>query len=266
MRRALWLLPLVIMVAACNGGGGKPRSVGRAYEVTVVGRLPDSLAAALEQPVEGLPQAEPMFDVGRRPRLDADTRLGRAIVVGSKSRRLEMRHDVWARPQIVVLTDGSSPRRTAALLNAFERRQQVEALRRHHNPRAAETIRKMFGIGMLVPADMGSSMVRPGFVWLSNNAPQGMTNIAVMRGPADVALARHIKGRTDAMHMRLTAPLRPRGLWEMTGDAMGGPYVMRRVGEVTVIAFVYAPESKKRNLMRQLEAALYTIKQQHNGR
>ncbi|MFW5544421.1 MAG: DUF4837 family protein, partial [Prevotella sp.] len=144
---------------------------------------------------------------------------------------------------------------------AFERGQQVEALRRHHNTRAAEAVKKMFGIEMLIPADMGSSMVRPGFIWLSNNAPRGMTNIAVMRGPADVALARHIKGETDAMHMQFTGPPRARGLWEMTGDAMGGPYVMRRVGDVTVIAFVYAPESKKRNLMRQLEAALYTIKQ-----
>ena len=229
MRRSLWLLlPMVLLVAACDVGGGKPRSMGRPYEVTVVGRLPDSLAIALGQTVEGLPQAEPMFDVGRRPHLDPDTRLRR---------------------------------RTAALLNAFERRQQVEALRRHHNPRAAEAVKKMFGIEMLIPADMGSSMVRPGFIWLSNNAPRGMTNIAVMRGPADVALARHIKGETDAMHMQLTGPPRARGLWEMTGDAMGGPYVMRRVGDVTVIAFVYAPESKKRNLMRQLEAALYTIKQ-----
>lgn len=262
MRRSLWLLlPMVLLAAACDGGGGKPRSMGRPYEVTVVGRLPDSLAIALGQTVEGLPQAEPMFDVGHRPHLDPDTRLRRAIVACRKGHRLEVRHDVWARPQIVVLTDGSTPLRTAALLNAFERRQQVEALRRHHNPRAAEAIRKMFGIEMLIPADMGSSMVRPGFIWLSNNAPRGMTNIAVMRGPADVALARHIKGETDAMHMQLTGPPRARGLWEMTGDAMGGPYVMRRVGDVTVIAFVYAPESKKRNLMRQLEAALYTIKQ-----
>ena len=211
MRRSLWLLlPMVLLAAACDGGGGKPRSMGRPYEVTVVGRLPDSLAIALGQTVEGLPQAEPMFDVGHRPHLDPDTRLRRAIVACRKGHRLEVRHDVWARPQIVVLTDGSSSRRTAALLNAFERRQQVEALRRHHNPRAAEAIRKMFGIEMLIPADMGSSMVRPGFIWLSNNAPRGMTNIAVMRGPAGEALARHIKGETDAMHMQLTGPPRAR--------------------------------------------------------
>jgi hypothetical protein len=62
-----------------------------------------------------------------------------------------------------------------------------------------------------------------------------------------------------------------RGLWEMVGDAMGGPYVARtlylptpgkelQAGVFTIFTFVYAPESTKRNKMRQLEAVLYTIK------
>lgn len=93
-----------------------------------------------------------------------------------------------------------------------------------------------------------------------------MKNIVVLRGNVNEALAKNIKGETDEMHMRLVTPEHKRGLWEIVGDAMGGPYVQRQVGDVTVIAFVYAPESKKRNLMRQLEAALYTIKQQHNGK
>ena len=46
----------------------------------------------------------------------------------------------------------------------------------------------------------------------------------------------------------------------MKGDAMGGPYVMRQAGDVVVIGFVYAPEMKKRNLIKQLEAVLTTIK------
>ena len=51
-----------------------------------------------------------------------------------------------------------------------------------------------------------------------------------------------------------------RGLWEMKGDAMGGPYVMRTRGSMAVIGFVYAPEKKKKILIKQLEAALSTIK------
>ena len=46
---------------------------------------------------------------------------------------------------------------------------------------------------------------------------------------------------------------------------MGGPFVMHafvneNTGMVVVVeTFVYAPESNKRNLMRNLEATLYTI-------
>ena len=56
-----------------------------------------------------------------------------------------------------------------------------------------------------------------------------------------------------------------RGLWYMEKDMMGGPFVSharvdRANGRVVVVeAFVYAPERNKRELMRQMEAALYTL-------
>ena len=56
-----------------------------------------------------------------------------------------------------------------------------------------------------------------------------------------------------------------RGLWYMENDMMGGPFVSharvdRPNGRVIVVeAFDYAPKDKKRDMMRQLEAALYTL-------
>lgn len=61
----------------------------------------------------------------------------------------------------------------------------------------------------------------------------------------------------------------------MKGDAMGGPYVMKLMSDadftqgrnilgkynaLVIIGFVYAPEMKKRNLIKQLEAVLTTIR------
>ena len=52
----------------------------------------------------------------------------------------------------------------------------------------------------------------------------------------------------------------------MRGDAMGGPYVSHAVKSpanghtVVAEAFVYAPETRKRNRLRQTEAALYTLR------
>jgi hypothetical protein len=56
-----------------------------------------------------------------------------------------------------------------------------------------------------------------------------------------------------------------RGLWEMENDMMGGPFVSysqidsanNRV--IVTEGFVYAPEKKKRPLIRRLEAAIQTL-------
>ena len=72
-------------------------------------------------------------------------------------------------------------------------------------------------------------------------------------------------GETDSMYMTIPV-LSEKGLWEMKGDAMGGPYVMRCIrlrktgDEIIIIGFVYAPEMKKKILIKQLEAAISTIK------
>ena len=57
-----------------------------------------------------------------------------------------------------------------------------------------------------------------------------------------------------------------RGLWKMVGDMMGGPFVSHaRLDEknqrvVVAEGFVYAPETDKRNFIRRIEAALYTLR------
>lgn len=57
-----------------------------------------------------------------------------------------------------------------------------------------------------------------------------------------------------------------RGLWKMVGDMMGGPFVSHvRLDEknnrvVVVEGFVFAPETDKRNFIRRIEAALYTLR------
>src|SRR3712207_4823373 len=142
----------------------------------------------------------------------------------------------------------------------------------------------MFGMELHIPTDMASAKRGRQFVWFSNNSPTGMKNMVVYKSRhaastadyvalRDSVLGTNIKGETDNMHMRTTPQsvtttisrergrtitIR-RGLWEREGDAMGGPFVSHTVGNITVEAFVFAPGTKKRNLMRQLEAALYAL-------
>ena len=169
------------------------------------------------------------------------------------------------------------------------------------NREMQDEIKKMFGIDMKIPAAMNASKKAKDFIWISNNASSGMQNLLVMKVKSeerragkgkvkseerrmknsnafhvndkaliDSILRTNMQGETDSMYM-VIPHLSERGLWEMKGDAMGGPYVMHRIHRQTsqaakqgynlyIIAFVYAPEMKKKILIKQLEAAISTIK------
>ena len=171
------------------------------------------------------------------------------------------------------------------------------------NGEMQDEIKKMFGIDMKIPAAMNASKKAKDFIWISNNASSGMQNLLVMKvkseerragkgkgkvkseerrmknsnafhvndkAQIDSILRTNMPGETDSMYMVIPV-LSERGLWEMKGDAMGGPYVMHRIHRQTsqaakqgynlyIIAFVYAPEMKKKILIKQLEAAISTIK------
>ena len=158
------------------------------------------------------------------------------------------------------------------------------------NREMQDEIKKMFGIDMKIPAAMNASKKAKDFIWISNNASSGMQNLLVMKVKSeerragkgkvkseerrmknsnafhvndkaliDSILRTNMPGETDSMYMTIPVLLE-RGLWEMKGDAMGGPYVMHRIHNLYVIGFVYAPEMKKKILIKQLEAAISTIK------
>lgn len=56
-----------------------------------------------------------------------------------------------------------------------------------------------------------------------------------------------------------------RGLWMVQNDFMGGPFVINTVLDeehnriIYMMAYVYAPDGKKRNMLRQVENILYTV-------
>ena len=144
------------------------------------------------------------------------------------------------------------------------------------NPDKQQLVKRLFGIDIKIPAQLDDSKQAKDFLWLSNNAARGMQNLIFLRVNAryekkgiDSLLRKNMIGETDDMYMQLSYPKRhyphlTQGLWEMKGDAMGGPYRMGRVpldeDAIYIIGFVYAPEMKKRNLMKQLEAVMSTAR------
>ena len=233
------------------------------------------------------------------------------VNIGERDFSVTLRHDENASPQNIIRISARSAQQLRERLNGERLRHIVDEVELKHladiisgnpskqNKEMQDEIKKMFGIDMKIPAAMNASKKAKDFIWISNNASSGMQNLLVMKVKSEERRAEKVKseerrmknsnafhvndkalidsilrtnmpGETDSMYM-VIPHLSERGLWEMKGDAMGGPYVMHCIHKQTsqaakqgynlyIIAFVYAPEMKKKILIKQLEAAISTIK------
>lgn len=156
-------------------------------------------------------------------------------------------------------------------------------------------IKQTFGMNLYYPKGLSNIQEYPNFYWATNNAPRARRDMIIYQFPytsesvfekdsliakRNEVLGEYITGDFDSKMTTSINAFGPiykkleydglfraelRGLWEMTTDMMGGPFVMQAfVNEntnmvVVVEALVFAPERDKRNLIRSMEASLYTI-------
>lgn len=176
-----------------------------------------------------------------------------------------------------------------------EMNRQIALLKKEHNPTVSTKVGSQFGCDVWIPMDLQNYKVGKDFLWASTNRATSDLNFVIYSYPytdkdtftkeyfihkRDSVMKINIPGAQEGMYMttadstfvevddinvRDEYAFEARGLWEMEGDMMGGPFVSharvdRPNGRVVVVeGFVFAPEKMKRNLMRQLEAALYTL-------
>ena len=217
--------------------------------------------------------------------------------------RLRYEKDVYATPQIIVYVETPSAdsitsdherigRSLCSLLGRFETNVALRHLRKSHSPAREKDVEKAVGCRILIPSDITKTKRGNRFIWLSDDGSKSMRNLCVYSVPGtDVSAGRlialrdsvmhaNIKGETDSMYMATERRIAPtvktlrvggrtivemRGLWQMEGDIMGGPFVSHTIVDtlrgvtLTAEAFVYAPGEQKRNIIKRLEAALYTL-------
>lgn len=297
---------LFLFLASCSPGGERnrklPKSTGQPYEVVLEGDTDSIVTKILTEEVPALPQPEPLCRLiqVKKGKIHGSYLLVRTrIVVNIPAAEFSVRlsRNENASPQTVIRISARSPQQLREKLNPEKLHQLVDETELEHlasiistnpskqNREMQQLVKKNFGISMIIPAEMQASKKVGNFIWISNNASSGMKNLILMKVkreerrvkansdafPAqekqqiDSMLRTNMPGETDSMYMTIPV-LSEKGLWEMKGDAMGGPYVMRRIrlrktgDEIIIIGFVYAPEMKKKILIKQLEAAISTIK------
>lgn len=188
--------------------------------------------------------------------------------------------------------------RRADILDCFteaERKRRMAWLAENHNRKMDQLAKEMFGCSVWLPAELASYKVGKDFLWAGSNGALVDENFVLYAFPyedtrvftksgfihkRDSVMKVNIPGAREGMYMTtdsLLTDIRPitvqgkpvweaRGLWHVQGDFMGGPFVShlqvdeanRRV--VVSEIFVYAPGRSKRNLVRQLETSLYTLR------
>lgn len=290
---ALFLLFVAFALCGCNQQKRLPESIGQPYEVVLEGDTDSVVTRMLTADVPALPQSEPMFSIiqVKKGRLGGSYLLVRTRITVDVNPRhagyaVKKSTDEKAAPQLILRIQARSVEELRKHLDGEKLRELIDrselqnlASRIHRNDTMQAKVKRLFGIGMKVPLDMNASKQGKDFLWISNNANTGMQSLLFMRvkgkeqnakktpgclqQTVDSILRKNMPGETDSMYM-VVPRLAERGLWEMKGDAMGGPYVMktavRKNEDIIVIGFVYAPEMKKRNLIKQLEAVLTTVK------
>ena len=180
--------------------------------------------------------------------------------------------------------------------NKVEMERMVDLLNTTYSMKILDSLKSSLNVMMHVPPEINAFTSSTDFFWTTNDANTGRMDIVVYTFPytdpqtftheymltmRNSILGDKIKGAVPGSYMSTNSPLTSytpitlygkycgvlRGLWEMEGDMMGGPFVsFARLDEennrvVVAEGFVYAPEiDNKKNLVKRLEATLHTLR------
>ncbi len=176
-----------------------------------------------------------------------------------------------------------------------EMNRQITILEDSHSEYVATKVKSLFDCDVWVPGELSSTKQGEDFFWAGTNTATADQNFVVYSFPytdndtftkeyfvhkRDSVMKVNIPGAREGMYMStdtLFTDVRPitvqgeyaleaRGLWRIKGDFMGGPYVshmrLDRANKRIIVSeiFVYSPDKLKRNLVRMMEASLYTLR------
>ncbi len=219
--------------------------------------------------------------------------------------KFKFSRDVKASPQMVMTIQAPSEQAFAEYVGKHkqtvvdfftraEMNRQVKLLEKEHSPLVEQLVKDSFQCIVHVPTELENYKRGRNFLWTTTNRERDDLNFVIYTYPFTdkntFTTDYFIHKRDSFMKANLPGPLEGsymatnkefiisqdiavrgkyaqevKGLWDMKGAVMGGPFVAHvRVDEknqrvIVAEAFVYSPGRKKRDIMRRMEAALYTL-------
>ena len=165
------------------------------------------------------------------------------------------------------------------------------------NP-VTQAVQKSFKLNMVIPKDYYVAKTDTNFMWIRKETNTFSQGLLIFEDPyidtAQFSLASiiartnrfqklYVPGASEGSYMSIDQEFVPpkarvvkdfatdyavevRGLWKVEGDFMGGPFLSvtfvdpRTNHIVTIMGYVYYPAKDKRDMLRQLEAIIYSTK------
>jgi len=299
----------------------KPMVSGKAGEVMLVlpenlwdGPVGEGFKRILTADQEGLPQAEPIFDLihvvpDQFSKIFTTHRniIFVRIKPDFKEEKITIQKDRWSTPQLIINFQAKTNASCLKLLNdnaktivdrinQAERNRVLIYYKKYQETAVVNKLKTKYQISLIIPKGYSMDVDTSDFIWLANETPLTSQGILIYfssyTGPDDFKkenlirmrdrfLKKYVSGpvkntymstetlvppqiREFTMNKRYTTELR--GLWKLENGYMGGPFVSistvdeKRHRMITVEGFVYAPHDKKRELLRQVESIISTLK------
>ena len=178
-----------------------------------------------------------------------------------------------------------------------ERDRLISVYKKNPNEKIFNTFKNKYDLLLYCPGGYLINKDTNNFVWISSETRvdskgiiffeepyvhESQLNYQVVLDRVNEELKKYIPGPLDSTWMALdmqtpmTAAnykydgiyyaLLVKGLWTAVNDFMGGPFVLNVVLDeknnrvIYMMGYVYAPDGKKRNMLRQVESIIYSMK------
>ena len=179
-----------------------------------------------------------------------------------------------------------------------ERARFMDFFRPMANAKVMETLKNVYGFTMTVPEGYYVATNKDYCTWLRKEEVDKSFGLIVYQLPykstddlneenliatCDSVLKKYIPGPADGSYMALDTEFVPpyfeiipdfpagyavemRGQWKTEGEFMGGPYVAYTIINpdatklITVMGYIYYPNKPKRDLLRQVETIIWSLK------
>ncbi len=179
-----------------------------------------------------------------------------------------------------------------------ERSRILSVFRPSSKNKVLEKVREVFNLDITIPQGFYVAKTEPGFMWIRKEVTDYSQGILIISEPyvdkeqfsensivarSNRDLKQYIPGESEGTYMAIADDfivpqwkqidnftseyaVEMRGVWDVENDFMGGPFVSYTFVDpgnnqiITIMGYVYHPNKKKRNLLRQLEAIIYSVK------